>query len=117
MMATWKRLAVTLGVTGVLAIGGSVASACATITASLPARPDLAPPGLLALNDPSGPEACSRHSTDGQGGTPGTEPQVCQGSGLSFSGPTVVSTTQIGPTTIGPAQVNSVVAGGNVAGV
>ena len=116
-MHTRKRLAVRLGVTGVLAIGGSMASACATITASLPARPDLAPPGLLALNDPSGAEACTRHTNEGQGGTPGTEPQVCQGSGLSFIGPTSVSTTQIGPTTIGPAQVNSIVAGGNAAGV
>jgi hypothetical protein len=116
-MHTRKRLAIRLGVTGVLAIGGSMASACATITANLPARPDLAPPGLLALNDPSGAEACTRHTNEGQGGTPGTEPQVCQGSGLSFIGPAVVSTTQIGPTTIGPAQVNSIVAGGNAAGV
>ena len=114
MMTTRKRLAVTLGVTGVLAIGGSVAGACATMTAGLPA---LAPPGLVALNDPSAAEACSRHSNDGQGSTPGTEPQVCQGSGLSFIGPTTISTTQRGPTTLGPAQVNSVEAGGNVAGV
>ena len=112
MMATWKRLAVTLGVTGVLAIGGSVASACATMTVGLPA---LAPPGLLALNDPSGAEACTHRSNEGQGSTPGNEPQVCQGSGLSFIGPTVVSTTQIAPTTIGPAQVNSIEAGGNAA--
>jgi hypothetical protein len=117
LMHTRKRLAVRLGVTGVLAIGGSVAGAWATMTASLPARPDLPPPGLLALDDPSGAEACSVHSNDGQGGTPGTQPQVCQGSGLSFIGPTVVMTTQIGPTTIGPALVNSVEAGGNVAGV
>jgi hypothetical protein len=117
MMHTPKRIAVTLGVAGVLAIGGSVASAWTTMTASPSARYDLAPPGLLALNDPSGAEACTRHSNDGQGGTPGTEPQVCQGAGLSFIGPTVVLTTQIGPTVIGPAQVNSVVAGGNSAGV
>ena len=116
-MHTPKRLAIRLGVTGVLAIGGSVASACVTMTGSLPARPNPAPPGLLALNDPSGAEACTQRSNDGQGGTPGSSPQVCQGSGLSFIGPTVVMTTQIGPTTIGPAQVNSVVAGGNVAGV
>ena len=102
-----KRLAVGLGVTGVLAIVGSVASA----------RPNLARPGLVALDDPTGAQACTTHGNDGQGGTPGTQPQVCQGSGLSFIGPTVVMTTQIGPTTIGPALVNSVVAGGNVAGV
>jgi hypothetical protein len=110
-MHTWKRLAVWLGVTGVLATGGWVADECATMTASLPA-----PPGLLALNDPSGAEACTTRGNDGQGGTPGSAPQVCQGFGLSFIGPTVVMTTQIGPTTIGPAQVNSVLAGGNFAG-
>jgi len=112
MMDIRKRLAVRLGVTGVLAIGGSVAGACATMSTSLPARS-----GLLALNDPAGARACSTNSNDGQGGTPGTAPQVCQGAGLSFIGPAVVLTTQIGPTTIGPAQVNSVLAGGNFAGV
>jgi hypothetical protein len=114
MMHTHKRLASKLGVGGVLAIGGLMASACATITASLPARLDLAPPGLLALNDPSGAEACTHRSNEGQGSTPGTEPQVCQGSGFSWIGPTDVSTTQIAPTTTGPGQVNSIVAGGNV---
>jgi len=110
MMLTRKGLAARLGVAGVLVIGGSMASTCATITVSFPA-----PPGLVALNDPSGAEACTHRSNEGQGSTPGTEPQVCQGSGLSFIGPTVVSTTQIAPTTIGPAQVNSIEAGGNVA--
>ena len=114
-MRTPKRLAARLGVAGALAIGGSVASACTTMTAGLLAQRNLAPPDLLALNDPSGAEACTTRNNNGQGGTPGTAPQVCQGFGLSFIGPTVVLTTQIGPTTIGPAQVNSVVAGGNVA--
>ena len=115
MMHTRTPLPVRLRVAAVLAIGGSVVSACGTITAGRPGGPNLAPPGLLALNDPSGAEACTHRSNEGQGSTPGTEPQVCQGSGLSFIGPTVVSTTQIAPTTIGPAQVNSVVAGGNAA--
>jgi len=115
MMHTRTPLLARLRVAGVLVIGGSVASACGTMTANLAARPDLAPPGLVALNDPSGAEACTHRSNEGQGSTPGTEPQVCQGSGLSFIGPTVVSTTQIAPTTIGPAQVNSIEAGGNAA--
>src|ERR1700757_453139 len=102
MMHTRTPLLARLRVAGVLVIGGSVASACGTMTANLAARPDLAPPGLLALNDPSGAEACTHRSNEGQGSTPGNEPQVCQGSGLSFIGPTVVSTTQIAPTTIGP---------------
>jgi hypothetical protein len=115
MMPISKRLAVTLGVTGVLAIGGSVASACAAITSSLTVRPDLAPAGLLAFD--GGAEACARHTVTGQGTTGTTEPQVCIGSGVSFIAPSVGQVaTVIGPTTIGPAQVNAVVSAGNAGG-
>jgi hypothetical protein len=117
MTPTRNRLAVTLGVAGVLAIAGSVAGASATMAASLPVRTDLASPGLLGY-DSVGAEACVRHSYEGQGGTAGTQPQVCMGSGLSFIGPSVGQVaTVIGPTTIGPAQVNAVVSAGNANGL
>src|SRR5438309_6690878 len=112
MIPTGKRLAVTLGVAGVLAIGGSVVSAHATMAASLPVQTDLASAGLLGY-DSVGAEACVRHSYEGQGGTAGNQPQVCLGSGLSFIGPAVGQVaTVIGPTTIGPAQVNANVSAG-----
>ena len=53
-------------------------------------------------------------------GNPGTAPiQVCQGSGLSFVGPTIGQIgTIIGPITIGPAVVGSTALGfGNVGNV
>jgi hypothetical protein len=120
VMPTLKRLAVTLGVAGVLAIGGSVAGAHATMAASLPMRTDVVSPALLPFDYPTGAaaEACARHTATGQGTTGTTEPQVCIGSGLSFIGPAVGQVaTVIGPTTIGPAQVNSNVSAGNIAGV
>jgi hypothetical protein len=118
MMPTRKRLVITLGVAGVLAIGGSVASAHATMAASLPAQTALASPALLPLDGTAGAEACARHTATGQGTTGTTEPQVCIGSGLSFIGPSVGQVaTVIGPTTIGPAQVNAVVSAGNIAGI
>jgi hypothetical protein len=111
MMPTGKRLAVVLGVAGVLAIGGSAIGAGAAAAASLPVRPD-----LLAFDGLSGgPEACSSRSAEQQGATAGTETKVCQGGGLVFVGPAVGQVaTVIGPTVIGPAQVSAVVSAGNV---
>jgi hypothetical protein len=51
-----------------------------------------------------------------QGAVGGTTSSVCQGSGLSFIGPSVGQVaTVIGPTVIGPATVgNAIVSAGNV---
>lgn len=111
MMPTRKRLAVVLGVAGVVAVGGSAISAGAAAAASLPARPE-----LLALDSLSGgPDACSSHTAEQQGANAGTESKVCQGGGLVFVGPAVGQVaTVIGPTVIGPAQVSAVVSAGSV---
>jgi hypothetical protein len=107
MMPTPKRLAVVLAVTGVLAIGGSVAGASAASAAG------------LALFDgvPGGAEACTNKSVEGQGATAGTENRVCQGSGLTFIGPSLgQAATMVGPTIVGtPLIGTSVVAAGDVA--
>ncbi|MEA2619000.1 MAG: hypothetical protein QOE72_4783 [Chloroflexota bacterium] len=111
MMPTRKRLAIVLGVAGVLAIGGSAIGAGAAAAAGLAVRPD-----LLAFDGLSGgPDACSNHNAEQQGATAGTETKVCQGSGLVFIAPSVGQVaTVIGPTVIGPAQVSAAVAAGNV---
>jgi hypothetical protein len=107
-MFTPKRLAVVLGVTGVLAIGGSVAGAGAASAAVLPAFDGLG----------SGPEACSHHSVEGQGATAGTQSQVCQGSGLTLIGASFgQAATVVGPAITGAQVGTSVVSAGNVAAV
>jgi hypothetical protein len=111
MMPTGKRLAIVLGVAGVLAVGGSAIGAGPAAAAGLPVRPD-----LLALDGlPGGADACSSHTAEQQGATAGTESKVCQGGGLVFVGPAVGQVaTVMGPTVIGPAQVSAVVSAGNV---
>src|SRR5258708_17072120 len=107
MMPTQKRLAVVLAVTGVLAIGGSVAGAGAASAAGLP----------LFDGVPGGAEACSNTNVEGQGATAGTENKICQGSGLTFIGPSLgQAATMVGPTFVGtPLIGTSVVSAGNVA--
>ena len=61
-----------------------------------------------ALIGPNAP--CSTDSNEQQGATAGTANSVCQGSGLSFIGPSVGQVaTVMGPTIIGPADVGTVV--------
>lgn len=111
MMRTRKRLAVVLGVMGVLAIGGPVASASAATTASVPMSTAVVPQGLSAFDGaPLDPGGCADVSPS-QGTTGGTQNQICQGSGLAFVGPSVGQVaTVIGPTVIGPANIGNLIA-------
>ena len=85
MMLHRKRLAAVLGFT-VLAICVPIASASASLD--------------------NGPCATG----DSVGASGGTANSVCQGSGLSFIGPSVGQVaTVMGPTIIGPADVGTVV--------
>jgi hypothetical protein len=75
--------------------------------------PDLTTP--VALPGGAAAGACGRPSVQGQGSVGGVNNQVCQGAGLSFTGPSVgLIATVIGPTIIGPAVVGtSIVSAGN----
>jgi hypothetical protein len=58
-----------------------------------------------------GPNApCSTDSNEQLGATAGTANSVCQGSGLSFIGPSVGQVAAVmGPTIIGPSDIGTVV--------
>jgi hypothetical protein len=95
MRFTPQRFAAVLGITA-FAICGPVA-------------------GAGALVGPGSP--CGTDTPSQQGATAGTSNTVCQGSGLSFIGPSVGQVaTVIGPTVIGPATIgNAIVSAGDVA--
>lgn len=104
-----KSLVAAIAATAVLAVVAPGASA-------------EVPFGLGPANSPVGNGAgliglCGRNTPEGQGGTGAVAPQICQGAGLVFMGPSVGQITSvIGPTIIGPTVIGNVgVGAGNVA--
>jgi hypothetical protein len=97
-----------LAVTVALAVGAPAAGASPLPVAPFPVA--LAGAGYNAVAGP-----CGRPAAEGQGSTAGVNAQVCQGTGLSFTGPSVGQVaTVIGPTIIGPAFVGtSIVSAGS----
>ena len=111
-----KPLTVTLGVTGVLALAGSVAAAMATSTAGSVARGGAHTPALLALgNGPNAGMGCDDgEATQGQAGT---VVKICQGAGGAYIGPEIGGVAYIfGANVVGPAQLNGVIVSGGTVG-
>jgi hypothetical protein len=113
----WIRRSCVAGLAAVaaLAVGAPMASAI-TFPTTLPfgALPFGAGGGGAITSG-----ACdTTRITEGQAATGGVQSQVCQGSGLSFIGPSVGQVaTVMGPTIIGPAVIGTlIVSAGNAAG-
>ena len=108
MIATHRRLTLIVGAGGMLAVSGWLAGAIAATTGTSSVQPGALTPGLVAIaNGPNGGGGCD----DGQSlqGTAGTINKTCQGSGLSFIGPSIGQlASMMGPTVIGPAIVTGV---------
>jgi hypothetical protein len=130
MISIRRPCVAALAAIAALAVGTPVASAITFPTAlpSLGAVPlgagwNGAGTGALPIaaggNGALAAGACDTNRvTEGQGGTAGTQNQVCQGSGLSFIGPSIGQIANVmGPTIVGPAVIGTlIVSAGNAAG-
>jgi hypothetical protein len=100
-----KHLAVAIAAIGVLAVAAPGASAVGFTGFPVPAG-GLAPSPIGG--NAGAPAPCGRATANGQGSTGTADPQVCQGAGLVFVGPSTGQiATVIGPTIIGPAVIGS----------
>ena len=104
MTRSWKPVTVTLGVTCMLGLAGSVAHVGADTHA------------LLALaNGPNGGLGCGDgEATQGQAGTIS---KICQGAGTGYIGPQIGGALSLqGANVVGPAQINGVIVSGGTVG-